>query len=129
MGDFTSRPDSTPLEERQPIDVSKDNFTQVLAAHDLSLDVRVANRLSGEENAEMSATLKLRSLKDFTPDGIAQQVPELRQLLALRQALLALKHPLADMPKFRARIMQILGDEKSRARLMRELGLEVPEER
>jgi type VI secretion system protein ImpB len=129
MGDFISRTDPTPLEERQPVNVSKDNFAQVLAAHDLSVDVRVTDELSGAPNAETRVSLKLRSLHDFTPEGIAQQVPELRDLLELRKALTALKHPLADLPKFRARIMQILSDEKSRARLMRELGLEPSEKR
>jgi type VI secretion system protein ImpB len=121
MGDYTGQPDSRPLEEREPISVSKDNFEAVFAAHDLKLDLAVEDCLSGE--SEMAVRLKLASMRDFTPEGIAEQVPELRQLLELRRALVALKHPLADRPAFRKRIVELLSDDKMRARLMRELGM------
>lgn len=123
MGDYGGRPDETPLEERAPISVSKDNFDDVLAAHDLGLDLTVEDRLSGEPGAERAVRLKFRSLSDFTPEAIVQQVPELADLLALRKALIALKHPLADRPQFRKRIAELLKDERSRAQLMRELGM------
>ena len=123
MGDYGGRPDETPLEDRAPIGVSKDNFDEVLAAHGLALDLTVEDRLSGEADAERAVHLDLRSMRDFTPEAIVQQVPELKELFELRKALIALKHPLADRPQFRKRIVELLRDERSRARLMRELGM------
>jgi type VI secretion system protein ImpB len=123
MGDYTQKRDDTPLEERRPINISKDNLDEVMAAHDLSLNLSVKDELSGEPDAEMSVPLSFKSMRDFTPDAIAQQVPELRQLLELRKALIALRHPLADRPAFRKRIFELLKDEASRARLMKELGM------
>ena len=123
MGDYTQRRDDTPLEERAPVSVSKDNFEQVLEAHKLELAFTVPDQLSGESGNERSVHLKFSSLKDFAPDSIAHQVPELRQLLELRKALIALRHPLADRPAFRRRIMELLSDDASRERLMRELGM------
>lgn len=123
MGDYTGKPDDTPLEERKPINIDKDNFTDVMAEQDLSVDLTVSDKLSGEDNAEMAVSLKFTGLKDFTPEGVAEQVPELRQLMQLRNALTALKGPLGNIPKFRKKIQGLLGDDAARARLMSELGM------
>jgi type VI secretion system protein ImpB len=123
MGDYTGKPDDTPLEERKPINIDKDNFADVMAEQKLSLDLSVDDKLSGDEGNEMSVTLKFDSLGDFTPEGIAEQVPELRQLMQLRNALTALKGPLGNIPKFRKKIQGLLGDDAARERLMNELGM------
>ncbi len=123
MGDYTGRKDDRPLEERKPINVDKDNFGQVMAEHNLGATINVADKLSSEGAGELSMSLKFRSLKDFEPEGLADQVPELRRLLELRGALTALKGPLGNIPSFRKKIQGILGDEGSRDRLMKELGL------
>ena len=124
MGDYTGKPDDTPLEERKPINVDKDNFNDVMAEQKLSLEnMTVADKLSGDDGAEMAVNLKFSSLKDFTPEGVAEQVPELRQLMQLRNALTALKGPLGNIPKFRKKIQGLLGDDAARERLMAELGM------
>lgn len=123
MGDYTGKPDDTPLEERKPINIDKDNFNDVMAEQNLSLNINVADKLSGNEGDEMAVGLKFKGLKDFTPEGIAEQVPELRQLMQLRNALTALKGPLGNLPKFRKRIQELLGDDAARERLMKELGM------
>ncbi|MCB9594828.1 MAG: type VI secretion system contractile sheath small subunit [Sandaracinaceae bacterium] len=124
MGDYTGKADETPLEERKPINVDKDNFADVMSEQNLSLEnMTVADKLSGEEGAEMNVNLKFGSLKDFTPEGVAEQVPELRQLMQLRNALTALKGPLGNIPKFRKKIQGLLGDDAARERLMSELGM------
>ncbi|MEM9190413.1 MAG: type VI secretion system contractile sheath small subunit [Myxococcota bacterium] len=123
IGDFTGKQDDRTVEDRKPINVDKDNFADVLAEQGLSVDLGVKDKLSGEEDAEMAVSLKFNSLKDFTPEGVAEQVPELRKLMELRNALTALKGPLGNVPGFRKKIQALLGDDASRDRLMKELGL------
>jgi len=123
MGDFTGRADDRTIEERKPVNVDKDNFNDVMEAHKLALDLTVADKLSGEDDAEMAVSLKFDTLKDFGPERIAEQVPELRQLLQLRSALNALKGPLGNLPSFRKKLQGLLGDEEARKRLMDELGI------
>jgi type VI secretion system protein ImpB len=123
LGDFTGRTDSRPVEERAPISVDKDNFAQVMVEQQLAVQTTVADKLSEQEGAELPVKLALRSLADFTPDGIAAQVPELQQLLALRSALIALKGPMGNIPAFRRKIQALLGDDAARAQLIKELGL------
>lgn len=121
LGDYTGRPDDTPLEERKPINVNKDNFTEVLKEHKLAVEMNVADKLS-DEGGEMSVNLKLQSLKDFEPEGIVNQVPELKKLLELREALTALKGPLSSRRNFRKKLEDLLGDESARAKLMEQIG-------
>jgi type VI secretion system protein ImpB len=123
VGDYTGRQDDTPVEERKPINVDKENFNEVMAKQGLSADVQVPDRLSGEKDASMSMKLQFKSLNDFTPEGIVDQVPELKKLLELRTALTALKGPLGNIPAFRKKIQTLLGDDKAREQLMQELGL------
>jgi type VI secretion system protein ImpB len=124
MGDFRSRADDTPLEERKKVSVDKDNFNDVMAKQELGLSVNVPNRLSGKENEEMPVNLRFDTLKDFEPQAIAKQVPELAKLLELREALTALKGPLANVPAFRKKIEELLKDNAQRDRILKELGLD-----
>ncbi len=123
VGDYTGRPDDTPVEDRKPINVDKENFSDVMAKQDLAATVQVPDRLSAEKDATMSVELKFRSLADFGPEGIVEQVPELKKLLELRAALTALKGPLGNIPAFRKKIQALLQNTEGRQKLMAELGL------
>ncbi|MCG6507004.1 type VI secretion system contractile sheath small subunit, partial [Vibrio parahaemolyticus] len=60
---------------------------------------------------------------DFSPDSVASQVPELKKLIELREALVALKGPLGNIPAFRERLQDMLNSEESREKLLAELSL------
>ena len=125
MGDFTNAPDDRMLEEREPINVDKDNFDEVLKAQDIKVDVTVPNKLSeSEEEEEMAVSLKFGSMKDFSPEEIVKNTPELNKLLELREALTALKGPLSNIPNFRKKIQELVKDDKVREQLLKELGVE-----
>ncbi len=123
VGDYTGKPDDTPLEDRKPINVDKDNFNEVMAKQNLEVAVQVPNKLTDEKDAMLDLKLQFKKLDDFGPEGVVNQVPELRKLLELRAALTALKGPLGNIPAFRKKIQTMLGDDESRKKLMKELGL------
>jgi len=126
LGDFTLREDDTAVEDIKPIRVDKDNFNDVLKGQNLSLQLAVPNRLA--ENApadeQLPVNLKFQSIRDFEPDAIVEQVPELQQLIALRDSLKALKGPLGNLPDFRKQLQALMNDEGARERLLGELGVE-----
>jgi len=124
LSDFTGRADPRPVEDRKPISVDKDNFQQVLAEQQLSLDLAVPDQLSGEEGASLSVSLKFRKLNDFGPDSMVEQVPQLKKLIELRTALTALKGPLGNVPAFRRKIQALVQDPESKKKLLSELGLD-----
>ena len=124
LGDFTFRPDDRRVEDREPINVDKDNFNEVLKAQDMNVSVTVPNKLSGEPEEEMNVTLKFESIKDFGPEAITKNTPELNQLLELRKALTSLKGPLSNVPGFRTKIQELVKDDATRKQLLKELGVE-----
>ena len=124
VGDYTGRPEEKPVEELRPINVNKENLAEVMAKQGLRVEAEVADRLSGRSDATLSVNLTFQKLDDFAPEGIVNQVPELKRLLELRGALTSLKHPLGNIPAFRKKIRPRLGDEAARQKLMKELGLE-----
>ncbi|MBB1314162.1 MULTISPECIES: type VI secretion system contractile sheath small subunit [Aliivibrio] len=128
VGDFTARADETPIEDRTPINIDKDNFNDVLEGYSPNVKVNVDNKLSGEEGAQLGVDLTFNSMKDFSPEAIAKSVPELSGLLELREALVALKGPLGNVPAFRKKIAAVLQDEDARQKLLEELNLSADKE-
>lgn len=123
-GDFTLSDDDAPVENRKTINVDKDNLDDVLKAQKVKLNTVVKNTLSDEADAQMTMDLDFKSMKDFDPDAVVQKIPELKKLIDLRDALKALKGPLGNVPDFRKKIQDLVQDEGTRARLLKELGIE-----
>jgi type VI secretion system protein ImpB len=124
IGDYTLRKDDRKLEERKPISIDKMTFDDVLAKQALSLTLSVPNRLQeAKDGEELGVELKVNTMKDFNPASLVDQVPELRKLMELRDALVALKGPLGNAPAFRKAIEGVLADDESRGRVLGELGL------
>lgn len=124
MGDFTGSDDARPLEKREPVQVDKNNFNEVLKAQKISLNFSVPNRLAVDQGNELNISLRADTLKDFGPEAIVAQVPELRRLLELREALRALKGPLSNVPEFRKKIQELIKDGTTRQKLLAEIGLD-----
>lgn len=122
LGNFLGRTDATLVEERKMVSVDKNNLPTVMEELGIEKVITVRNVLGDRASgSELSVKLKFSSFKDFEPDSLVQQVPELRKTMQLREALVALKGPLGNMPAFRKRLQEILDDEGGRKRLLSEL--------
>jgi type VI secretion system protein ImpB len=124
MGDFTMAKDERPVEDRAPINIDKDNFDEVLNGTNVKMEAVVPNKLTDEADAQMKVSLDFKRMKDFDPDTIVEKVPELKKLMELRNALKALKGPLGNVPEFRKKIQDLVKDEGTKERLLKELGIE-----
>lgn len=124
LGDFTQRADERKIEDRKPISIDKNSFDEVLAKQELNLTFGVPNRLHDDvDGNDLAVQLRINSMKDFNPANLVEQVPELKKLMELRDALVALKGPLGNAPAFRKAIESVLADDDSRDRVLAELGL------
>ncbi|UXH38262.1 type VI secretion system contractile sheath small subunit [Pseudomonas promysalinigenes] len=129
LGDF-GLDDTRALEDRPVMRIDKHTFNNVLNDAEVNLAMSVPSQLSTAPEAELAVSLQFKSINDFGPDSIVRQVPELKKLLELREALVALKGPLGNVPTFRKQLQNLLNDEQARLQLAEELGLvlEAPEE-
>ena len=127
MGDFTGQPtEPLPrLKERKFVEVTPDNFDDVLASMKPHLAFSVENKLSEDADApKLGVDLNFRSLDDFSPDAVAKQVPALSKLLELRTQLADLRGSLQTNEKLDEVLQATLGDADKLNKLRSELGLE-----
>ena len=120
MSNFTSDTNNIPLEEREPVSINKVNFNKVMEQMGITTNFNVKNTISPDAD-EMSINLNIKSMTDFSPDNIVKQVPELQKLMALREALSALKGPMGNVPEFRKKLLAILSDAEKKEQLMLEI--------
>ena len=128
LGDFTGGLDERQLEKREPQNIDKDNFNDILRAQNITLNLSVPNRLAVEQDQDMNVNLRVESMKDFGPEALIEQVPELKQLMELREALRSLMGPLSNIPEFRKKVQALVTDETTRQKLLAEIGIETQEE-
>jgi type VI secretion system protein ImpB len=126
LGDFTGQPTEplAKLKDRKFVEVTPDNFDDVLASMKPHLAFTVENKLSDEADApKLGIDLNFRSLDDFSPEGVAQQVKPLRELLELRTQLADLRGSLQTNDKLDEVLQATLGDAAKMDKLRAELGL------
>jgi type VI secretion system protein ImpB len=125
LGDFSGQPVEplAKLKDRKFVDVTLDNFDDVLASMKPHLAMSVENKLSEDANAgKLGVDLTFKSLDDFSPDAVARQVKPLRELLDLRTKLSDLRGTLQGNDKLEDILQSTLGDADKMNKLKAELG-------
>ncbi len=127
LGDFSGQP-SEPLarlKDRKFVEVTPDNFDDVLASMKPHLAFTVENKLSEDPDAgKLGVDLNFRSLDDFSPDAVAKQVPALKELLDLRTKLADLRGSLQGNDKLDEILQATIADADKMAKLKAEIGTE-----
>ncbi len=124
LGDFSGKPTDPlkPLRDRKFVQIDRDNFSDVMARMTPGASFRVENTLKGD-GSEMAVDLKFRSMDDFEPARIAQQVEPLRKLLETRNKLRDLLTKVDVSPELENVLEQILEDADNLRKCSEELNL------
>jgi len=125
LADLTGHPkgERESLKERKFTEITPDNFDDVLARAAPHLQFKVENRLTDEEEAgKIGVDLDFKSMDDFSPDRVAEQVEPLRKLLELRQQLSDLRGSLQGNDKLEEILQSTLSDDEKLEKLKAELG-------
>ena len=88
-----------------------------------TVKVTVQDEVSGDEDKEIAAALSFGSLDDFSPMGVAAQMPQTARLLEVRQKLADLYGKVEANDKLEGLLGEVLANEEKRERLQAELGL------
>lgn len=124
LGDFTGMPEQPlpRLRDRKFVEINPDNFDKVLEAMQPHLAFQVENKLSEDPDAgQLRVDLKFRSMDDFEPERVAQQVKPLKELLDLREKLADLRGSLMGNDKLEQMLLEAVGDAGKLAKLKTEL--------
>ena len=128
LGDFSGQPTEPlkPLKDRKFIQIDRDNFNDVMARIAPGLNMKVENTLA-DDASEMAVNLKFRSLADFEPAKVAEQVPALKAMLETRAKLRDLMSKADLSEELEGLLEQVLQDKDKLASLSDQLGLNKPE--
>ncbi len=129
MGDFSGNPSKPlpPLKERKFVQIDRDNFDDVMARISPELNLRVKNTLAGDDS-DMAVQLNFKSMADFEPGAIAQQVPALKKLLDTRNQLRDLMTKVDRSTDLEELLERELQNKEELDKLSSELGIEKPGE-
>ena len=126
-GDFSHGQASAPLSERKKVNLHKNNLDAVLADYSPTVNLTVKNTLAAD-GSEDNVTLTFQSMKDFTPEQVSRQIPQLKAMLSMRNLLRDLKANLLDNQAFRKELEKILLDPALSAELRAELSALAPKQ-
>jgi type VI secretion system protein ImpB len=128
MGDFSGNPTEAlrPLKDRKFVQIGKDNFNEVMERVSPELNFKVTNTLAGDDSL-MPVQLKFRSMEDFEPGRVAEQVPALKKLLDSRNQLRDLMTKVDRSSDLEALLERVLQNEDELKTLSGQLGVQKPE--
>jgi type VI secretion system protein ImpB len=128
LGDYSGNPEEQlpRVRDRKFVEIDRDNFDQVLAAMKPRLAYRVDNKLT-DDGSKMGVELKFKSLDDFHPDNVVQQVEPLRKLVEARKKLSDLLSKMDGNDKLEQMLNDIVANAGAQQQLSSALGLEKSE--
>lgn len=127
LGDFSGKPEEAlpRVKDRKFIEVDRDNFDQVLAAMKPRLAYRVDNKLTND-GSKLGVDLRFKSMDDFHPDNVVQQVEPLRKMVEARRKLSDLLSKMDGNDKLEQILNDIVADTGAQQQLSAALGVEKP---
>lgn len=125
MGDFSGDPTSPlkPMKERKFIQIDRDNFNSIMAKMTPGLEMKVENTLA-DDGSEMAVSLGFKSMDDFDPEKIVDQVEPLKKLKQTRDALRDLMTKVDRSEELEGLLENVLQNDEQLKKLSEEVGAE-----
>ena len=129
LADLSGKPsDPLPkLKDRKFVEIDRDNFNRVLDGMKPRVAFKVDNKLGGKDDSQIAVELKFKSIDDFHPEQVVQQVDPLRKLIEARQKLAELRNKLDGNDKLDELLQDVLSSTESLTKLGKETGTGGPE--
>jgi len=115
------------LKDRKFIEIDRDNFNNVLEGMKPGLAFRVDNKLMGDDS-KLAVELRFKSMDDFHPEQVANQILPLRKLVETRRKLSDLLGKLDGNDKLDELLQEVMANTGSLEKLGKEAGVGKTEE-
>ena len=124
MGDFSGNPTEPlkPLKDRKYVQIDRDNFNDVMARMTPGLKMKVDNTLAND-GSQMAVDLKFKSMDDFEPAKVVDQVEPLKKLKETRDRLRDLLSKVDRSEELEGLLDKVLQDAEQLKKLSADLGL------
>jgi type VI secretion system protein ImpB len=124
LADLSGQPTTPlrPLKERTAVYIDRDNFNDVMAKATPRVAMKVQNRLT-DEDTKLAVELNFKTMDDFDPGRIAEQVPALKKLLAMRLELTQLLSKTEGNDKLDRLLTEVLSNTDKARELARQMGI------
>ena len=128
MGDFSGHNQEVlkPLKDRRFIQIDRENFNDVLKKMSPSLKLDVDNTLT-DDGTKFSVDLNFKSIDDFEPAAVVNQVEPLRNLMETRNKLRDLMNKIDRSEELENVLEEVLSNTASLDSIAKELKLEESE--
>lgn len=125
MGDYSgdNADSKKSLKERKFTQIDRDNFNEVMTKINPRLDLKVDNLLEND-GSELSLNLDFKTMEDFEPHRLVEQVEPLKQLMQTRNKLRDLLTKADRSEELETVLEEILSNTEALQSLSGELGVD-----
>ena len=123
MGDYSgdNTDNKKSLKERKFVNIDRDNFNEAMGKVNPKLNMKVENTLS-DDDSELSVDLDFKSMSDFDPATVVNQVEPLKQLMEARNKLRDLLSKADRSEELEAILEEVLQNTDKITEISKELG-------
>ena len=123
LADLSGKPDKPlpKLKDRKFVEIDRDNFNAVLAASSPRVAFQVQNKLT-KAGGFLNTELRFKTMDDFAPLSIVNQVPAMKKLLEARGKLNDLLGKLDGNDDLDAKLQEIVSNTESLKKIKTEGG-------
>ena len=124
LADLSGKPDEPlpKLKDRKFVEIDRDNFNNVLEAMKPRVAFKVDNKLTNDDT-KIAVDLRFKSMDDFHPERVVQQVEPLRKLVEARRKLSDLLSKLDGNDRLDELLQEVIASSDSLQQLGKEAGV------
>lgn len=124
MADLSGQPAvaNKALKDRKVVNIDRDNFNDVMTKSGARVAMKVDNELA-KDDTKLAVELNFKSIDDFEPQRVAEQIPALRNLLEMRQKLTQLMTKMEGNDKLESLLADVLANTEAANALAAEMGV------
>jgi type VI secretion system protein ImpB len=111
------------LKQRKVVNIDRDNFNSVLAKATPRVAMKVDNKIT-DAGGKLAVELNFKSIEDFEPAKVAEQVGPLKELLDMRRRLTQLMSKMEGNDKLEELLGQVMNNTEEAMKLAQAMGIE-----